>query len=55
MSTEKQAPDPRITVVTTGWPLTSLIACTECGVLLWDTEKHYREIHPTYIKPGVVT
>lgn len=47
--------DPRIEVVTTGWPLVSLVACTQCGVLLWDADKHYKDDHPDYVKPGAVT
>lgn len=33
------------TVVQTGWPLTHLIACTMCGVLLWDVDTHYAAMH----------
>lgn len=35
----------RCEVVETGQPATRLIACTRCGVLLWDVDKHYREAH----------
>lgn len=31
--------------VSTGWPITSLLACKRCGVLLWDAEKHYADAH----------
>ncbi|OBI95561.1 hypothetical protein A5625_08070 [Mycobacterium sp. 1465703.0] len=37
--------DGRFEAVETGWPLTQLLACTTCGVLLWDVDKHYRSAH----------
>jgi hypothetical protein len=31
--------------VSTGWPITTLLACKRCGVLLWNAEAHYAEAH----------
>lgn len=39
--------DPRGKVVTTGHPVTQIIACVECGVLLWDIDAHYTHAHPS--------
>lgn len=38
--------DPRVTVVQTGDPLAYFVACTRCGVLLWDADSHYKTTHP---------
>jgi hypothetical protein len=32
-------------VVETGSPSISLLACKECGVLLWDVEAHWTDAH----------
>ena len=34
-----------VDVVETGWPPAQLIACKQCGVLLWDAPSHYRHAH----------
>lgn len=36
----------RSEVVETGWPMTQLLACTTCGGLVWDIDKHYSALHP---------
>lgn len=39
--------DPaRVQVATTGQPMVKLLACTKCGVLLWDIDAHYAHAHP---------
>lgn len=43
---EEQTPDERVHVVRTGLPMTYLIACKKCGVLLWDVDAHYQHTHP---------
>lgn len=37
--------DQRAHVVETGLPPVQLLACTICGVLLWDIDAHYPAIH----------
>lgn len=37
--------DSRVKVVTTGQPETQMLACTSCGVLLWDIDAHYEHAH----------
>ena len=34
-----------VEVVATGQPEVQLLACMECGVLLWDYAKHYKHAH----------
>lgn len=41
----EQAND-RMVAVQTGQPLTWLLACARCGVLLWDADAHYAHAHP---------
>jgi hypothetical protein len=35
-----------VETITTGNPPVELVACTLCGVLLWDAEKHQAHAHP---------
>lgn len=49
-----EAGDPRGTVVITGWPETQLIACVECGSLLWDIDLHYETLHPETMYDSIV-
>ena len=44
--------DPRGEVVRTGHPITMLVACTVCGVLLWDIDAHYGYAHPDFRPEG---
>lgn len=37
--------DERAEAVRTGQPIMSLLACTLCGVLLWDIDAHYEHAH----------
>lgn len=37
--------DPRMEAVQTGHPPVALLACTVCGVLAWDFDKHYAHAH----------
>lgn len=37
--------DGRYIVVRTGQPEVLLVACAECGVLLWDIDAHYKHAH----------
>lgn len=32
-------------IVSTGVPEIQLLACAECGVLLWDVEAHWTDAH----------
>ena len=32
--------------VSTGLPEVQLLACTRCGVLLWNIDAHYAHAHP---------
>ena len=38
--------DSRVHAVSTGQPPVLLLACRECGVLLWDINAHYQHAHP---------
>lgn len=38
--------DARVQAVETGTPPVRLLACTLCGVLLWDIDLHYAVSHP---------
>lgn len=38
--------------VLTGIPNVQLLACTLCGVLLWDIEAHYAHAHPETPEPA---
>jgi hypothetical protein len=38
--------EKRVHAVVTGRPEVQLLACTECGVLLWDIDAHYAHAHP---------
>lgn len=38
--------DERVEAVVTGSPEVRLLACTACGVLLWDIDSHYAHAHP---------
>lgn len=37
--------DERVEAVVTGAPEVRLLACTTCGVLLWDIDAHYAHAH----------
>lgn len=37
--------DTRVKAVATGMPAVQLLACTKCGVILWDIEAHYAHAH----------
>lgn len=37
--------DGRCEVVETGHPAVQILACTLCGVLLWNVDKHYTHAH----------
>lgn len=39
--------EARAEAVRTGAPEVQLLACAECGVLLWDIDAHYRQAHAT--------
>jgi hypothetical protein len=39
--------DSRVLLVSTGHPVTMMVACHVCGVLLWDIDKHYTDTHAT--------
>ena len=38
--------DFRVQAVSTGQPPVLLLACRECGVLLWDIDAHFHHAHP---------
>jgi hypothetical protein len=38
--------EDRAEAVRTGQPITTLLACRLCGVLLWDIDAHYAHAHP---------
>lgn len=39
-----------VEVVVTGLPNVQMLACTLCGVLLWDIQKHYAHAHPADVE-----
>lgn len=43
----------RAVEVQTGDPLTRLIACSLCGVLLWDIDAHYSHAHNDGLEPVI--
>jgi len=46
MTAVRPVVDYRAKAVGTGAPEVHLLACTKCGVLLWDIDAHYAHAHP---------
>jgi len=47
VDSDQIAAEARAEAVRTGAPEVQLLACAECGVLLWDIDAHYRQAHAT--------
>lgn len=45
--------DERVQAVVTGQPEMRLLACTQCGVIVWDIDAHYAHAHAETV--GAVT
>lgn len=53
MTTQQMVDAGQVEVVATGTPETQLLACTRCGVLLWNPAKHYEDAHPLRMEMGI--